>query len=150
MEAILTTLDEHTILRKLDLSNNNTFEFVAPNLLARATNLLEEVNINNIPLSPNQVEALFGAIAGSTKLKILQIGYNKQNLELWLVNSVLSMTFLAENEEHILDQISKTMADVKKDSILEIESVFHLSRAFEVRNYQISIEADRFKMIEIN
>ena len=43
-------------------------------------------------------------------------------------------------------QVSWTLANVKRDSVLETESVVSLEGAFAYGHFRISLEQDRFKM----
>ena len=144
VSAILTAIQEDTRLRKLDLSNN-IVELIQPGLLARAVNLLEVVDISNVRTSQSQIRALFTSIAGATKLKTLKIGNHD-----WVFAGLLSLLVPTGNFAQNLAQVSKTLEDVKRDSILEIVSPLSLGKAFDIGIFQISIEADRFKMNKID
>ena len=48
--AILAAIQEDTRGRELDLSNNNRLKLIEPGLLARVANLLEVVDIRDVPI----------------------------------------------------------------------------------------------------
>ena len=61
-----------TRLKKLNLQQNNSLIFVDFSLLAKAICRLEEVNIGNVWLRLEQLQAIFNAVKEPTKLHTIK------------------------------------------------------------------------------
>merc|ERR1719319_738619 len=73
--AICTAMTGNSPLKALGLTDNN-LSSVDANILAQAVTQLEEVDLVNTDLTPQQVEAIFAALDTSCKMKILKIQNN--------------------------------------------------------------------------
>merc|ERR1719319_437600 len=73
--AICTAMTGNSPLKALGLTDNN-LSSVHPELLAQAVTQLEEVDLVNTDLTPQQVKAIFAALDTSCKMKILKIQNN--------------------------------------------------------------------------
>ena len=141
-EEILAAINKDTSLKKLDLRGIQSLTYIDPNLLASSITQLEEVNIGYLSITGPQLQALFTALKNPTKLKTVEIGWNV-NLD--------SLKPLDRKEAvQRLSQVSITLADVKRESILEIESVSSLARAFHFGHFKITLEKDKFKLAQLD
>ena len=76
-QAVLSAAGSSSKLRKLDLAMNDSMSAVKPELLASAVLNLEDFSIGYSAVTSQQIEAIFSAISGATKLKVLKIGHNR-------------------------------------------------------------------------
>ena len=147
LAVILAAIGRDTRIKKLDLNGSSSLEFVEPDLLARAASWLEEMNIGHVTMTKPQIRAIFTAIAGPTKLKTLMIGKDlKLNFIVQSFNSWITSCPIESSVMH-MTQLRRNLANVKKDSVLEIESLARLRWAMTFGIFQFNLEADRLKMI---
>ena len=142
VEHILAAVGKDSRLKKFDLGDNISLKFMDPNLLATAVNMLEEVNIDCVWIKQPQLEALFTSFREQTKLKTLKIGFNS-NMKFYR-----SVTQMRVVEIHA--KVAVTLAEVKRETVLEAESLRIIDQAFCFGHFQISLEQGRFKMIKTN
>ena len=93
LKAILTEVSAGgSRLKKLDIRFNWCLDSVAPGVLARGLNSLEDIFISPTNLTREQAEALFTAIIGGTKLKIINMALcNLAPVEPALLANALNM-----------------------------------------------------------
>ena len=140
VEAILTAIGKDTRLKKLNLKGNTSLVSIDPNILARSITQLKKVNIGNIRIRQPHLLALFTAVKEPTKLKTLKIGVNADLNQLE-----------PDMKEKIVNkqaQVRLALANVTRDSVLETESLISLEWTFACGYFRISLEKDRFKMIQ--
>ena len=140
VEAICAAIGKDTMLTRLDLADNRSVASVDPDLLATAVNLLEDVNIGFVWIKQPQLQALFTTFKEQTKLKILKIGFNE------IMANCGPDTPRRVAKKHA--QVKVTLADVKRDTVLEAETIPSIEKAFLFGHFQISLEQDRFRMIK--
>ena len=75
VEAIFAALHTSSQLKILRIQDND-LSSVDASILAQAVTQLEEVELGDTHLTPQQVEAIFAALETSSQLKILRIGDN--------------------------------------------------------------------------
>ena len=142
VEAILAAIGKDTRLKKLDLGENISLESMDPDLLAAAINMLEYVNIDYVWIRRLKLESLFTSFRQQTKLKTMKIGFN-ENKNFFGVDT-------QKNVVNVQAKVKLTLAEVKRDTVLEAKSLRALNGAFCFGLYLISFEQDRFTIMNTN
>jgi len=78
-EELLQAVVRHPVLSQLMLFRGTSLSSVDPELLAQAVSQLEELDLIDPQLTPQQLEAIFAALDASNKLKALRICDTNKN-----------------------------------------------------------------------
>ena len=139
-QAVLSAAGSSSTLKKLDLAMNDSLPAVKPELLAAAVLNLEEFSIGHSAVRCQQIEAIFCAISGATKLKVLKIGHNR------IIEFPQKRVRTLRNVEGVINFLER----VPRHSFLFHVKMILLRSAFFICCFKFSIYKEKYKIVRID